>query len=174
MRITYRAIRGRKRFLDTARVMAELARTLKQVVEPELTKRFEHVVANWKTAVAFKAKSKVSADGISVEVVPTGPGAKIWGYVSRGTPRHDIPAKPGKRLFFIWGGPGSYKPKTKPGGKFGGPGTVTGGKVTRPLVVDHPGTEAREFEETISDDMTPWFRRIMENAWRRGIRAAAR
>ena len=174
MRITYRAIRGRKRFLATEKIKAELAKTLRRTVEPEIIKRFEHVVANWKTAVAFKATSKVSADGISVDVVPTGPGARIWGYVSRGTRPHKIKARFAKTLVFLWGGAGSYRPKTKPGGKFGGPGTVTGGKVVRPQEVDHPGTKAREFEENISDDMTPWFRRTMENAWRRGIRLASR
>ena len=94
----------------------------------------------------------------------------IYGFVTGGTKPHKITARRAPTLVFMWGGPGSYKPKTKPKGKIGGPGIVVGGTLHRPVSVNHPGTEARDFESTIADDEKPWFSRTMENAWKRAIR----
>ena len=147
-----------------------MADWLDNEAKPHLIERFEFVVANWKTRVTFKARKFMRADSISINIFPDD-GKDIWGYVVNGTPPHVIRPKRGKVLAFPWGGPGSYKPKTKPPAKLGGPGTVAGGKPAFLPVVHHPGTDARPFPKEIAKDEKPWFGRNAENAWRRAIRS---
>ena len=74
---------------------------------------------------------------------------QIYLYVTGGTEPHPISAKNAPSLVFQWGGPGSYQAKTAPriiASRSGGP---TGPTVYR-QEVQHPGTQAREFEVTIS------------------------
>lgn len=173
-RILYRTTRSRKGFIFAgSAVVKELADTLEDRIKPELLKRFKLIVANWSSDVDFGARKIIKPDFISVSVYPKGADKKIWTYVTGGTRKHPITARRAKTLAFMWGGKGSYKPKTKPVGKFGGPGIVRGGKMAFPVSVQHPGTKARKFEETIMEDMQPEFRREMENAFRRGINKAS-
>lgn len=168
--IAYRATRKRQKFVKAPQVKSDLADALDNEVKPKLLQRFQHVVANWQHKPIFKARKFIRIDRIWVDVFPTGENAKIWLFVTGGTKPHPIRAKRAPRLAFMWGGHGSYKPKTRPVGKFGGPGIVVGGTLHRPIEVQHPGTEAREFEKAIRDDFRKDFSRIMNNAFRRAIR----
>lgn len=170
-KVVWRTVRSRRRFLTAGQTVRRyLESALEAEVKPGLVKRFEIVVMNWDTAVQFSARKSITLNLIAVYIFPTA-GKDVWGYVTGGTRAHSITARRGKTLAFMWGGPGSYKPKTKPPGKIGGPGTVMGGTMHFPVSVWHPGTEGREFEKTITEEFQPEFRRIMENAWRRAIRA---
>ena len=170
--VAFRTVRSRQRFANYKVVKKELGDTLDNVVKPHMIRRFDLVVMNWKHQPKFKARKFIRLDRIWLDVYPTGKeeDVAIYGYVTKGTRPHKITAKNAPRLAFMWGGPGSYKPKTKPKGKIGGPGIVVGGTLRRPYSVNHPGSEARDFEGTIRDDEKPWFSRTMENAWRRAIR----
>lgn len=168
--IATRVTRRRRKFSKMPAVQKLLGEVLDKEVKPHFLRRFRLVVMNWKHQVEFKARKFIRINKIWVDVFPTGEHKDIWRYVTGGTIRHDIPVRRAPRLAFLWGGPGSYKPKTAPKGKIGGPGTVTGGTMHFPLIVDHPGSEAREFEATIAADEKKWFSRTMENAWRRIIR----
>ena len=117
----------------------------------ELVKEYERVVADWDHRPSFIAQIKTWWITIKVK----GPNAKIWEYVNWGTRRHKIRAKNKKALSFVWGGPGSYQPKTRPIGKFGGPGTVTGGERVAFQEVDHPGNKPRLFSVAIRTKYIP-------------------
>ena len=166
-----RVIRGRKKFANYPQVRKVLGAALDNEVKPHFVQRFEMVVANWKHKPGFQARKYITADAIRLAVYPTGPNAQIWECVSFGTRPHKIRVRRAKTLAFLWGGPGSYKPKTSPPGKFGGPGSVSGGVMHFPVAVNHPGNEPREFEKTIADDERDWYNRTEENAWRRAIRS---
>lgn len=170
--VAFRTVRSRQRFANHSEVRKALGRTLDRIVKPHLIRRFDGVVANWKHQPVFKGRKFIRPDKIWVNIFPSGDkeSVDIYGFVTRGTKAHKIRAKNAPRLAFMWGGPGSYKPKTKPVGKIGGPGIVVGGTLRRPFEVNHPGTKARDFEKAIRDDEKAWFSRTMENAWRRAIR----
>jgi len=119
----------------------------------DLLKEYEKVVADWEHQPRFVAKVKA----FLIHVTAEGPHAKIWYYVSKGTRPHKIRAKNAKALSFVWGGPGSYQPRTKPIGKFGGPGTVTGGERVAFKEVNHPGNKARRFGLVITAKFVPKY-----------------
>lgn len=170
--VAYRTIRSRRRFSNYPEVRKGLMRVLDDIVKPHLIQRFELVVMNWRHRPSFKGRKFIRPDRIWVNVFPAGDkeSVKIYGFVTKGTKRHKIRARNAPRLAFLWGGVGSYKPKTAPKGKIGGPGKVAGGRMHFPPAVNHPGSKARKFEEVIRDDEKAWFARTMENAWRRIIR----
>lgn len=174
-KVAFRQIRSRGVFLDQKAFRQEVERTIDSKSKPELIQAHNRVVSNWSNKPEFKARKRIERNGISVFVYASGEHARIWRFVTGGTKRHKIPLipkGPGKWLRFNWGGKGSYKPKTAPIGKFGGPGRVTGGKPTFAKQVDHPGTKARRFEQVIADDYKKTFAQDMENAMRRGLRRA--
>jgi hypothetical protein len=80
----------------------------------------------------------------------------LWHWLNEGTPRHDIlPKNPSGRLFFEWGGPGSYKPITFPVARFSGPGVVVDPVLTVAKAVDHPGFPGRFFNREINKRLSP-------------------
>jgi len=169
--VSFRVIRSRRVFVNATRVRKVLEAALDNEVKPHFIDAFKEIVSDWDNAPDFQARKSIKTDSIEVTVYPTGKNKKIYEYVTKGTRAHIIEAKNAPRLAFMWGGPGSYKPKTAPGGSWGGPGTVSGGKMTFRKQVHHPGTKARKFEEFIRKREKVWFSRTMENAWRRAIRA---
>ena len=174
MKILIRQVHGRKKAPNWSAIAQEVERTMEKVVKPSLLESFKVIVAGWEHKPEFKARKYVHKGAIEVAVYPAGEYKKIWRYVSEGTRPHKIRVKNAKALAFVWGGPGSYNPKTTTRPSWGGPGTVTGGKMTYRQEVDHPGTEARNFEKLIVDKYKPQFRRHIENAMRRGARRANR
>lgn len=132
-------------------------------VKPVLVKSHQIVVKDWEHQPKFQTRKDIKPDKISMTCFPTGPDAKIYIFVDKGTKPHVIEAKKAPRLVFQTG----YQPKTlaRPARTVSG-----GGKATGPTVyakrVNHPGSEAREFSETIAEDIKPDFKRIIENTFR--------
>jgi hypothetical protein len=166
--VAMRAVRGRRRFANNAKVKRYLGNVVDDEVKPHFIQRFKMVVANWKHQVDFQARKFFRPDEIRLNVFPAGENKQIWIWVSGGTKGpYPIPkAGPGFLAFKT-----GYKPKTKSPGKFGGPGIFTGSTVKGVMQVQHPGIEAREFERIIREDEESWYNRTMENAWRRAIRS---
>jgi len=169
--VAYRVIRSRRAFVNAPVVRRVLAAAIDDVVKPHFISEFDKRVANWKHKPEFKARKFITTDALRLDVYPSGPNKEIYGYVTKGTRPHIITAKRAPALSFMWGGPGSYQAKTTPGGGYGGPGTVTGGKRVAFKSVHHPGFKGRNFEALIRKENAAWFKQTMENAWRRAIRA---
>jgi len=166
--IAYRTVRSRRKFAEAPKVRLMLADAMRAEVAPHYTKEFKKVIANWEHKPEFKTRFFThNPDIIKVDIRPVGVNKKYWIWTSRGTKRHDIPVGDKGYLAFQLG----YKPKTKYRGQYGGPGKATGEWVRTTKTIDHPGTKARESEEVIAEEELPWFRRTMENIWRRTIRA---
>lgn len=179
--VVFRTVKSKNPFRDTKAFERHLRRGMDREVKPALLDYFERIVKPWDTKVGFRARTRIRRRRIEVSVHPTGPNAKIWGYVTKGTPPHLIrpkrKMKSGGRaahLSFVWGGPGSYKPHTRPGGRYKGPGKVVGGRLRHFFWVRHPGSKARNFEKHIARWYYPKFRRTMHNMMRRALRAAAK
>ena len=169
MQIAYRALRSRRKFGKMPKFKSEVGDVLDSEVKPELIKRFKRVTANWETKVDFQGRKKVGGDTIQVNIFPSGENKKIWLFVSGGT-KGPYAIRPVRAPFLVFIGGGTYKPKTLPVGKFGGPGVTIGGSLVRSKGVMHPGIKAREFEKVIAADYKREFSRVMENALRRIIR----
>jgi len=91
---------------------------------------------------------------------------EIYGMVNDGTPPHVIrPRKPGGVLAFK----AAYKPKTIPnfiGSKPGG----GSGETVFVKEVNHPGTVARNFVETIRKKTKPIFAELLQEAMSKGAK----
>jgi len=168
--VVYRVARSRRAFVNAPKVRAILEAALDDEAKPHFTKELEKRVANWKHKPDFQDRKFTTADAIRVYIYPVGANKQIYVYVTEGTRAHPITVRRAKFLAFMWGGPGSYKAKTGPGGTYGGPGTVTGGKMTFRKQVQHPGFPGRHFEKHVCEDNKPWFAARMEAAWKRAIR----
>lgn len=116
-----------------------------------------------KTAETWNHKPKFSG-GVTMRsttvAVDVHTDDEIYGYVTKGTPKHPIPKKAGaKTLRFR----SKYKAKTTPrviGSKSGG---ASGKLVFRKRVI-HPGTKARKFDETINKKWKPVFPKRLQAA----------
>jgi len=174
--VAYRVTRTRRAFVNAPVVKKILEQELDSEVKPHFIKEFEKIVANWKHKPDFQGRKYITADTIQVNVYPVGANKQIYIYVTGGTRAHPIPLTPKSSgwLAFMWGGPGSYKAKTGPGGKFGGPGTVSGGVMTFAKQVQHPGNAPRNFEKVVREKNKDWFAARMESAWKRAIRAMSK
>lgn len=85
---------------------------------------------------------------------------RVWNWLDQGTRPHAIRPKRAKALAFQWGGPGSYKAKTRPGWIGSGAGGPSGDTVFRKAVW-HPGTEPRRWTATIQTDLNGQSVKIM-------------
>lgn len=101
---------------------------------------FKTTTATWDHQPAFDIQSP-SADQRVV-----GTDDDIYGYVTGGTKPHVIVAH-GKGLAFPGGG---FRPKSRPRYIGSNKGSKGGAIIVRPKV-HHPGTTAREFEQTIAE-----------------------
>lgn len=118
---------------------------------------------------------KTQGDKFVTWLIEAAPGSgRIFSYVDKGTgqwgknkKKYPIP-KEGPRdhpLRFR----GGYVPRTRPGPSYGGPGKATGGWFS-PYQVMHPGIRPRDFTKKAIENITPAFRRDMNNALRRAMR----
>ena len=165
--------RGRRKFSQYAEVKKEMAAVHQQVIKPQFVREFDKIVHNWATQLTFGTRLMQNPDGLKLYVFPQGSAKakQIWWWNVLGTKAHEITAKNAPTLVFEWGGPGSYMPKTGPGGAwFGGPGKVSGGAIIRPLRVWHPGTAPRPWPEIVRNENKVFYSREVENAWRRALR----
>lgn len=161
----------------------EVVRKVKPVAKAA-RESYEKVVANWDNKPGFKETVTVTEDRIEIEVVvrrgqrlkdsKSGKTtADLWKWINvTGTKAHTIkPRKAGGVLAFNWGGKGSYKSKTgaRPA-RYGGPGTVSGGKLTFAKQVQHPGFPPRKFSEAINTDLKDKFDNAIDSGYRAGFR----
>lgn len=152
-------------------IAAEVKRVHETQVQRDLEAYFQVITGNWSDKNRPKIKKGTTANRvvITTRVVPEG---NIWKYVTLGTVPHPITPKRAKFLRFLWGGPGSYIPKTRPGAQYGGPGTVKNGTTQYRKRVNHPGSKGRFFERKIVKEYQPKYTRLMREAVKRGVKAA--
>ncbi len=159
--------RARQSLMNIRAAKSEL-KTLMNAEGDAIKMEFDDIVSDWspENRTRFVKRLSVRENEIRVEVRPVKreKASKIFEYVDKGTPPHKIRAKKAKTLAFK---AGPYSPKTLPIAQAHvGTGTASGPLVF-PQEVNHPGTEARLFSETIENRRTPFFRAAVENLFRR-------
>lgn len=125
--------------LDAKRLIRALRNGMKNASEDVIVD-FMTTTMTWKHQPTFKATEVSAAEWI----VST--DDNVWAMLNDGTKPHIIRPKRAKFLRFQWGGPGSFKAKTRPGYLGSNKGKVSGPVVFR-RQVRHPGTKARKWTD---------------------------
>ena len=142
--------------VDLGRLRAALEDGLEDSAQKVYT-NLQKPTSTWQTAVAFQIKAIANGRTISTT-------NEVYGYVNSGTRPHIIRAKNGKRLAF---GPSS--PKTRPGSLDSGSGS-RGPADTFRQQVQHPGTDARDFDKAAAKIAEAEFPKRMQEAVKEGTR----
>lgn len=160
-------------------VQDEIKKQLATVARAHLAER-KRIVDNFEHKPEFDTKISVTDKQVTLTVDVKNANEKVgrdwtigdlWAALdAEGTRAHIIqPRKPGGKLRFNWGGPGSYKPKTYPIARSGGPGMVQGGQVVYAKKVKHPGTKPRKFSETIHKRLQRQYDQAIDRGVRQGL-----
>lgn len=131
---------------------------------------FQATTETWKHKVKFEQVISLTLPGPFV-IIET--DDEIYGYVNDGTEPHEIwaGAYTGKSDKTVLAFSSQFVPKTQPGIIGSNPGFV-GERDTFVPMVNHPGTEACNFDKIIQKDWEPKFKRLMEGAMRDAARAS--
>lgn len=160
----------------------EIVRAKLQPVAEAHARSRQAIVANWKNQPRFEGKVGVGEKMIYLLVVITNKDqtllnsratiGDLWRWLDvTGTRPHRIPLSGRALLVFNWGGPGSYISKTGPGpARYGGPGTVRGGRMVALAFVNHPGFPARYFSDAINKDLKGKFDNTVNSGYRQALR----
>ncbi len=131
----------------------------------EMRTEHEHVVREWTHKPTFKVETDERPFLKTVKIKVKGENADIWTFVDQGTKPHEIAAKNAPMLKFQTG----YSARTAPVAKSNqGTGQKFGPWVAK-AVVQHPGTEARKFTETILKELSPPIEDRIQAAVKRGL-----
>jgi len=136
----------------------------------EIKQDFEKTTATWEHKPEFEVLVSLTGPG---PVVLVGTDDKVYRYVSEGTRPHLIFAgyytgKTNKRALVFKSG---YRAKTTPRVLGSSEGGAFGTTVVRPYV-EHPGTEAREFDSLVQELWETKFKRRMEQAMKEVAQAS--
>lgn len=160
-----------KEILNQRIVQDSIALVMRQKTAPEVKTLFRKTVFGWKNKPAFKQKLTRRAGYMSETIWAEGGGtnsrgissADIYQMVNFGTRAHRIPKNGSTIMLFRWDGPGSYKASSRPGIIQSRRHSQSGLWRER-WVVDHPGTEARNFDQAIAKEYAPTFRKDIQDA----------
>ncbi len=128
-------------------------------VHSTFSSAFAKTVSTWEHKPRFRAVARVSP---GEWMVAYGTDDEVYGYVSEGTRPHIIRPRRARRLRFR----SRYRARTRPRRLEAGPGGASGPVVTA-SVVHHPGTQAREFPETVIHHTRAALRRDIKAAFDR-------
>ena len=153
-----------KEILNQRIVQDSIAQMMTKKTAPEVKTLFRKTVFGWKNKPAFKQKLTRRAGYMSETIWAEGPSADQYQMVNFGTPPHIItPRGSGYPLKFKWGGTGSYKASSRPG-IIQSKRHYKTGPVVRLASVNHPGSEARNFDQAIAKEYAPTFRKDIQDA----------
>lgn len=131
------AKQSKKQPIDLAAIRKRIEQGLDDTAV-EVKDDLDATTASWKHSVAFVTKKQSMQRTISTR-------DKIYGYVEKGTPAHDIAPRNTLYLKFGW----KPTPKTKPGVIGSGPGAKGSPTVFTKKTIRHPGTKPRRFVPAI-------------------------
>lgn len=118
----------------------------------ELRGKHQSVVARWKKKPRFSMATERTTQYMSVTVIPSGDGVKVWGYVEQGTRPHFIrPKVAGGFLRFRT----AYHARTAAVAQYNKGDGKAHGKWVRTQLVSHPGNKARKFGITFLAGLRP-------------------
>lgn len=139
-----------------------LEKQLQEKTVPALTGMFEKTVDGWDDKPAFRNSKIRESNRIGVKVFASGGrAANIYRLVNNGAPPHEIASGKLGFLLFRPGYSASTRPQT-----LSSRAKRRFGNYIFPRVVNHPGFEARKFDQTIADTHYPDFVKDMQEVFR--------
>jgi len=176
--IYFRAFRTRGVYADYPAFREQMYFGL-QEVRHGLVPMFEKTCSHWKKQPTFLSMWNITQKGISVDIVPAGDAAPLWWWHNNGVAGRTIRPKrhrqPRQRILAeprVGRGGRVHRMRTAPRAtlRFRG----RGGEWVYRRSVEWKGLLRQNWTGKIATEYNPEFRRIMENAARRGVRAAQR
>lgn len=143
--------------ISDAAVRAEIEKVLRLRTGPDLRREFGKTVEGWQNKPNFMQRMAFRHDYLSVTVYTT---QQQYAIVNAGSPPHTItPRRAGGMLRFQPG----YRAATSPR-VIGSRAKQRSGAVVAAFRVEHPGFEAREFDEIIAEEIAPRFAEDVQEA----------
>lgn len=131
-----------------------------------LQRDFEDTTRGWSERPSFPViYSEPYGTRMQIFISPKGRGTTNWIRVSKGTRSRAIYARRRKNMVFQ----PDYNPHTRPGGKWGGPGTYSGDTVRTPVVRGH-SIAPRDFSKFIADKREDKLQRDAAGVVKRALR----
>lgn len=143
--IVLRSIKPKKKIFDLDKFDSESSKALNNVID-RAEKDFSKTVATWKKKPSF-IKRKASKSKLMAQVYTQD---EIYTYVVRGTKAHVITPKRAPVLRFQTGFTSKTVPRRISSRRGGASGNFVAAKKVR-----HPGTEARDFDIVIAEQLQP-------------------
>ena len=159
--ISFKAIKAKKLNIDGFRL--EILNELRKE-GAEHKKTLKRTVQGWKNPPSFESLQGLTGEDAIVLTGPTGNDDAVqhWVWTDEGTAAHVITAKNAPALRFMI----NYSPSTQPG-SFDSHPSGSWPPWRRPKSVNHPGTKARKWSETLTKRRKRPFQRRMFGAMKR-------
>lgn len=144
---------------DSQAAVQRIVRAMQEKTAPALKELFGQSVEGWQNPPEWSQKQTVAQTYISMQVYASGENAKQYAIVNEGSPPHVIRPRRSKFLRFQTG----YKAGTSPG-SLHSTAFVRSGSFVSAGEVNHPGFEARAFDQTVADEHYDQFVQDMQDA----------
>ena len=160
-----------KQILSVEAVMREIEHTMSTKTARDIRNLFEKTTEGWSNTmnpssgfdeVRWNTQTHFGPTRNSVEVFTN---SKKYAIVNEGSPPHTIVPRREKMLRFRTGYRAATTPKV-----IGSHAPSRFGDVVGAGMVNHPGFEARKFDETIAEEYTPTFEKDIQDAINRGAK----
>lgn len=145
-----------KTVFDDARAVRNIQHVMTSKTGPELRKEFEKTIKSWDDRPNFQMEHYF---GVRVLWVKVYTYSTVYRLVNAGARPHEIRPRKARLLRFQ----SQFKPKSRPRliGSFAG---GKSGDYVSARSVHHPGFEAREFDQEISEQYQDTFRKDIQDA----------
>lgn len=179
----FRAFRTRGVYASWPAFRREINNEMQNYVFPDLVRLHNNVVAYWKVKPIFKGKVTIDQSGISVTTYAEGEAAKIWYSHIQGVEGRWIRPSRARRRLRIHARKQrlgrKYKRETKKIGRLRRPMALKfkglrDGTIVYRKKVWWTGIQPKPYLVRVAGEYRETFYRRMENASRRGVRAAQR
>jgi len=152
--------------LSVSAVMGEIRHTMTTKTARELRDLFEKTTEGWSNTMNPSSGfdevrwNTTFNFGQTVSSVKVFTYSKKYAIVNEGSPRHPIVPRRARMLKFRTG----YRAATRPKVIGSRAPSRFGEFASTPIVPDHPGFEARKFDEAIADEYAPTFEKDIQDA----------
>ncbi len=151
--------------INEAAMRRQIERALRTKTGPDIRRNFQKTTVRWKNKPSWSQKFTSRTNFLSIAVWASGPNADQYGLVNAGARPHRIAARSGGFLRFKPG----YRSATLPG-KLTTRVAHRSGRTISARAVNHPGFEARRFDETVAEAVAPQFAKDIDEAVKAGAR----
>lgn len=162
MNISIRVIVPKHPIFDKEKWLSAVEDVMRSKTEPDLRALFRTTTEGWQDQPEFRADHFRDSSKVGVRVYTT---HSVYGMVNAGSKSHLIrPRKQGGSLRFQPG----YIPSTRPGSLNSRASSRSGDFITSGQV-NHPGFEARKFDEQIAESYGKTFQEDIDKTFASGI-----